>query len=379
MGNSNLLYLRMPSLHIFTEGTKDTDKFMLTDIFADRYVSIPMWETFGEIDERFLVQGFRIVSEQLYPFYVGGNKSKQAETRWIAIHDKLSMELGLTQLAPKAYSYQGVWNGKPHTYSGVWEMDKICKDFVCAKYDGSVSADRFMKERISFIELAFREKEKELNKENQELPMQLVAAEIQDKSNEYRAMRFPGNRADGIKAYNDSLNNNFRVSVDELNERLRRAGFNLNYHNGFIQISDDELVEEQIEKEFWSITKDVLWKNVDIDMKEAIDLRDSDGRDPSLYAAKALESTIKIISDEKKWTHGSEKGAHNYIDNLSSKTNGKFIDAWESDTLKSFFTSVRNPLGHGPGNEVMPTLTSQQTNWAIETCMSWIKSLVKRM
>lgn len=338
-----------------------------------------MWTTFEDGEKKLLVQAFRIVSEQLYPFYVGGNKSKQAETRWIAIHDKLSMELGLTQLAPKAYSYQGVWNGKPHTYSGVREMDKICEDFVCSKYDDSVSADRFMKERISFIELAFREKEEELNKKNIELPMQLVAAKLQAKSNEYRGMRFPGNRADGIKAYNDSLNNNFRASVDELNERLRRADFNLNYHNSFIQISDDKLVEEQIEKEFWSITKDPLWKNVDIDMKEAIDLRDSNGRDPSFYAARALESTIKIISKQKEWTRGSEKGAHNYIDNLGSKTNGEFINGWERDALKSFFTSVRNPFSHGAGSEEMPKLTPQQTNWAIETCMSWIKSLVKRM
>lgn len=58
-----------------TEGTEDIDKFMLTDIFADRYVSILMWKTFGEAEQRFLVQGFRIVSEQLYPYYIAGNES----------------------------------------------------------------------------------------------------------------------------------------------------------------------------------------------------------------------------------------------------------------------------------------------------------------
>lgn len=293
-----------------------------------------------------------------------------AKARWTAIHDKLSMELGLSELAPKYYVSA--------TSASTKSMNQVCKDFVCAKFEGSASVDRFMKERISFIELAFREREEELSEINLKLPKQLAAATLQDKPQTIRGFRIQSSEG-SIKAYNASLNDRFCASVDELNERLRQAGYNLNYHNGFIQMSDDELVEEQIEKEFWSITKDPLWKNVDIDMKEAIDLRDSNGRDPSLYAAKALESTIKIISAEKKWTRGSEKGAHNYIDNLSSKKNGKFIDAWESDTLKSFFTSVRNPLGHGPGNEVMPTLTPQQTNWAIETCMSWIKSLVKRM
>jgi hypothetical protein len=344
---------------------------MLTDIFADRYISIPMWETFGEVEQRFLVQGFRIVSEQIYPYYIAGKESAHAKARWTAIHDKLSMELGLSELAPKYYVSA--------TSASTKSMNQVCKDFVCAKFEGSASVDRFMKERISFIELAFREREEELNKTNLDLPMQLVAAKLQDKSNEYRSMRFPGNREDGIKAYNESLNSRFRAAVAELNERLRQACCNLNYHNGFIQISDDELVEKQIEKEFWSITKDALWKNVDIDMKEAIDLRDSNGRDPSYYAAKALESTIKIISDQKKWTHGGENGAHNYIDNLSSKANGEFINDWETKALKSFFTSVRNPFGHGPGSEKMPKLTPQQTNWAIETCMSWVKNLIKRM
>lgn len=91
-----------------------------------------------------------------------------------------------------------------------------------------------------------------------------------------------------------------------------------------------------------------------------------------------LESAIKIISDEKGWTHGGEKGAQNYIDNLGSKK-GSYISEWERESLKSFFAAVRNPFGHGPGSDEMPKLTGQQTDWAIEPCMSWIKSLVKRM
>jgi len=151
----------------------------------------------------------------------------------------------------------------------------------------------------------------------------------------------------------------------------------LHYHNGFIQRSTDQLTEGQIEAPFWSLVSDVKWENVDTDMKEAIDRRDNHDRDPALYAAKALESTIKIISDNKGWTHGSEKGAHNYLDNLGSQRN-QYIKDWEKESLKNFFTHVRNPLGHGPGNEPMPVLTSEQTDWAIEFCMTWIKSLIRR-
>jgi hypothetical protein len=176
----------------------------------------------------------------------------------------------------------------------------------------------------------------------------------------------------------DSLNAAFRQSVEELNERLRRAGTKLNYHNGFIQIASDELVEGQVEKPFWALVADPIWKNVDIDMKEAVDLRDSQGRDPAWYAARALESTIKIISDQKGWTHGGEKGAHNYIDNLHAKKNGSFINDWETKALKDFFTSVRNPFGHGAGSAEMPELSPTQTELAIETCMSWCKALIER-
>jgi hypothetical protein len=130
---------------------------------------------------------------------------------------------------------------------------------------------------------------------------------------------------------------------------------------------------------FWEITSHALWKNVDIDMKEAIDRRDNGGRDPGFYAAKALESAIKIISDKNGFTRGTEKGAADYLDNLVSAKNGRFIEVWESDALKGLFSKVRNPFGHGPGGEPMPELSPEQTNWTIETCMSWTKSLVRRL
>lgn len=354
---------------------------MLTDIFADRYLGIEVWQAFTDVEERFLIQGFRIVIEQLIPYYRDGKEVASAKATWTSLHDKLSMELGLDELAPKAYHFQTTYNGNPVTHSGTWTMEKVCKDFVNAKYDGMVSPDRFIKERLSFIELAFRERENQINDINEKLPQQLIEARIESKRVRPggRGMRLPGNREDGLKAFNESINRVFRESIEELNERMRRANFNLHYHNGFIQISNDELMNEQVEEPFWAVINSPLWENVDIDMKEAIDLRDSNGRDPAFYAARALESTIKIISDQKGFTHGGEKGAHNYIENLGSKKNGGYINEWERESLKSFFTAVRNPFGHGPGSEDMAKLTEQQTSWAIESCMSWIKSLVKRM
>lgn len=352
---------------------------MLTDIFADRYSKRILWEKHTEVESRLLNQCFRIVAEQLFPYWIDGKESASAKAKWIFLHDRLSMELGVDELAPRYYSCQTTWMGNPYTQSGFWTMDKVCKDFVCETYGGKTSPDRFIKERLSFIELAFRQREEEIQRLNEELPARLAEARLRDQLVPKHGMRLPGSQVDGVKAFNQSINASFQSSVAELNERMRRAGTQLNYHNGFIQVATDELTQNQVERAFWAVVADPLWTNVDTDMKEALDRRDASDRDPAFYAARALESAIKIISDQKGWTHGGEKGAHNYIDNLGAAKNGPFIKPWERDALKAFFTEIRNPFGHGAGSAEMPELSVPQTNWAIETCMSWIKSLVQRM
>ena len=244
----------------------------------------------------------------------------------------------MSELSQKYYSYQSMWNGKAHTNTSSYTIDQVCKSFVCANFDGSIEADLFMKERISFVELAFREREEEIKVINTALPNQILDAKLRStrKANFTGvSVGLVGSFEDSIKENNRKINESFKTSVYELNERLRRSGYKLNYHNGFIQISDDSLIEANIEQEFWSVTSDSIWRNVDIDMKEALDLRDSGGRDPAVYASRALESTIKIISDEKGWTHGRERGAQNYIDNLVSRKNVSFINSWEMNYLKS--------------------------------------------
>ncbi len=353
---------------------------MLTDIFANRYTTVLLWKSFEEKDRRFLVQAFRIVGEQLYPYWTSdGKENKRTKEKWLSIHDKLSMELGLEELSNKTFLYGSTWKGKTSTQVGFKTMDVVCKDFVCATPDGSVSADQFMKERISFIEIAFRQRADDVEVANTKLLKDFRSPCTHRHPSPPGIIRLPGDRIQGLKALNDRVNREFLNAVDELNTRIRQAGYDLNYHNGFIQRFTDPRVEEQIERAFWPLVADGTWKNVDVDMKEAIDSRDGGGRDPALYAARALESTIKIISDKKGWSKGSEKGAHNYIDNLGSKRAGQFIDVWEKGILKDFFTHVRNPLSHGPGSEEMPILDPQQTDWAIEFGMSWIKSLIRRM
>ena len=352
---------------------------MLTDIFARRYENHTLWTRLEERDSKFLVQSFSIISEQLYPYFINGNEDPKTKAAWTSLHDRLSRELGLTELSPKIWGHWATWNGAQTWRSGFNTLEHVCKTFLLAEISGSVTADRFMKERISFIELAFRQKEQEMVQANASLPSELLSAEKGTNLRILGTLRMPGNRSDALRGINEQKNNGFRAAVDELNTRIRQARYYLSYHNGFIQISSDHTFEKQIEQPFWLLISGPVWNNVDTDMKEAIDLRDNGGRDPAFYAARSLESAIKIISGQKGWTHGKENGTHNYLDNLRSKKNGEFINEWETQALKQFFTEVRNPFGHGPGEAKMPSLNSAQTDWAIGFCMIWIKNLIQRM
>jgi hypothetical protein len=242
---------------------------MLTDIFLNRYGGGVLCETFEEKDRRFLVQAFRIVSEQLYPYWtVEGKESAWAKGNWEAIHDKLSMELGLEELSSRTYAWTPAWpNAVPQM--SFYTLDRLCRNFVLVPYDDSVSADRFMKERLSFFEIAFRHRAEELEANHAQRLADLRAR--MDRPPPPRTIRLPGDPLKAHQALVDQENRELRSSVDELNARMRQAGYDLHYHNGFIQRSIDPVVEGQIEQPFWDLVSDAKWKNVDLDMKEAID------------------------------------------------------------------------------------------------------------
>jgi len=168
------------------------------------------------------------------------------------------------------------------------------------------------------------------------------------------------------------------TGIAELNSRFKDAGLPFEYHNGLIQRVDDQLTAEQIEHPFWSLVADPRFANIDLDVKEAIDRRDAGKPDAAFHALRALESAVKILSDDLGHTRGTERGAAEYIDNLVSTKNGGFLDSWEAEHLKLLFRSLRNPLGHGAGSSAPMQLNRVQSTWAIEQAMSWIKSLIRR-
>jgi hypothetical protein len=357
---------------------------MLTDIFARRYEKRPIFTGVDQRELRLLVQAFRIVNEQLLPYYNWEKKvDERAKATWTSLHDRSTMELGVKELAQKYYSYETQLMGKPYTNSGFYEMNTICEAYVTGPYNSEWDPDVFMKSRLSFIELAFRERERQVQAINSKLPNELIVAKIEDASPRRSGRLFVPDdgqsNVERVRQQNDLVNAAFSGNVHELNTRFEQAGTPLHYHNEYIQISTDALVQSHVAQPFWLLVKDAKWTNVSTDMAEALDRRDTGGRDPALYAAKALESTIKIISDDRNWTTGTEQGVSHFLNHLEAKANGPFIEPWERQLMQKFFSDVRNDFGHGPGSAPMPSLSVQQTDYAIEFCMSWIKSLIGRL
>lgn len=239
---------------------------MLTDIFARRYRDSPLFDKFGEDETRLLVQSCRIVNEQVFPYRNTSDNTvnEWAKAHWVAVHDKLTMELGLAELSLRTYSTTTKWNGNDFHTSGSYDLNMVC-EFWLLKIPFTGDPDRYMKERISFIELAFRERGEELKVINAKHPKEVALAELAQKG-VVRLTASHQTRAEGLKAANSKINNDFERSVAELNARFEQAGMPLNYHNGFIQIATDALTQRQIDEPFWDLVKDTKWVNVDTDM-----------------------------------------------------------------------------------------------------------------
>ncbi|KVE23115.1 hypothetical protein WI93_20400 [Burkholderia vietnamiensis] len=360
---------------------------MLTDIFARRYADFQIWTEYGDNESRLLQQCIAIAKEAL-PYPNSDNKLGEPQrAKWKSLHDRLARELGVAELSPRYTPYKYNWGGAEinSTYTNEWV--EMCAMFVTSPYYplSHRTVDRYMKERLSLIELVMRDRQSEVITANQSLEGEIVQAKLDAQLRLRRIAR------DGVqrpqddheqwrRAANAAMNNKFDELVNELNVRFQQAGVPLRYHNGYIQVARDELVEQNIAKPFWDIVATTELENVALHMNQALDYRDAKAGDAAWYACMALESTIKIVSDRKNWTTGKERGAHNYIENLVADRDGvRFIEIFEMEVLKSYFTNVRNLFGHGPGSKPMPNLTVEQNDWAIEFAMSWIRTLLRRL
>ena len=353
---------------------------MITDIFARRYAGVRIRERYYEEDRRFMNQAAVMIMD---PLWIGSRSDKPSDTteRCLkAVHDTLALELGFDALSDRHWFHRYTVQGNAMSTAHAYSHADMCKNFLIKLPDDMARGDAWVKDRLSLVELAFRSRAVQVATANKDFPGALAKAELEDKKvPAYGGMRIPGLRANGVRALNNRINAAFSESVADLNGRLRQANYGLVYHNGMIQLADDRAIDDQVAKPFWALVAGPAWKNVDEQIKEAIDRRDRGDRTAAFHAVCALESAIKIISDQKGWSNGKEKGAANFVDNLNSKANGRFIEPWEAEMLKSMFSDVRNPFAHGPGQAPMPKLTPEQTDWAIDTAMAWVRNLIRRL
>ena len=133
---------------------------MLIDIFARRYDGTVLRDTFEQRDSRLLVQALRILAEDIYPYYQNGKEDSRGVAFWTNLHNRLSRELGVQELSKQWFSYTTKWNGNDHLQTHKNTMLKVCENWLMQPVSGS--ADEHVKERLSLIELGFREREGEI-------------------------------------------------------------------------------------------------------------------------------------------------------------------------------------------------------------------------
>ncbi|CAN4277992.1 hypothetical protein LJR125_000853 [Pseudoxanthomonas sp. LjRoot125] len=344
---------------------------MLTDIFAARYRDFPIWPAFGHRDIRLFNQAFQILDHDVLPYYkADGSTDSTNKEIWRKINASLCRELGVSSLSPTHYQTTSTWSGVPTTQWNAWPYNAVASTYVCADLRNHQQSDIEAKERMSLIEIGMRAARDRANMLDATYPPPAPAVTILAQAAVPRQSSF-ALEARRFRAQ-------YETAVVELNARFEQAGVPLVYNNGHIQVNSDATTTAMTAEPFWRVISNPRWSAVDVEMRDAIDRRDSSLSDAAFHATKSLESAIKVVSAERGWTTGRENGAASFIDNLVSQANGRFIEVWQADALKQIFREVRNPLGHGAGVATPSAPTGADTNWAISICMAWIRWLVQR-
>jgi hypothetical protein len=161
--------------------------------------------------------------------------------------------------------------------------------------------------------------------------------------------------------------------IEALNKPLKRAGLAIVFKDREFCLVDDDLLTEEVDKPLWDALSKPGLEVAHEFMKRALVERDTGGLDPALQAAKALESVLGQIADDRGIETRKNAGAAHLLDKICQ---AGLIEAWEREIFKSFFRDVRNPLSHGVTAGPIPVLTEAQTEWSIRFCMTTITRLL---
>lgn len=144
---------------------------------------------------------------------------------------------------------------------------------------------------------------------------------------------------------------------NDINIYFKESSMGYKMVNGQIIRKDSEITFTEIIEPTINLTYNDLFKNVNGDFVSAIkEYHNGDNKDCLVKALKSLESTMKIICDEKEWQYNETDRCSRLIDICFE--NGLIPPEMKSEftslnsLLKSGILPIRNNRGgHGEGNE----------------------------
>lgn len=171
-------------------------------------------------------------------------------------------------------------------------------------------------------------------------------------------------------------------AIEELNERFRRAGFGYRYDGGKIFRIDSELTHREITRPVLRLLAHPSFEGADEEFRAAHDhYKAGEFKDCAVDALNALESTMKVICDLKKWSY--PQGARSTDLLKIMRREGLFPEFADQSfdqlvaTLKSGLPTLRNETGgHGQGAEPV-TVPEYVATYALNLSASKIRFLVE--
>ena len=182
--------------------------------------------------------------------------------------------------------------------------------------------------------------------------------------------------------HSNDANGDADSALDELNARFMHHGVGYRFESGKIIRVDSEVVHAEIIKPALALLHEQKYKGAEAEYRLAHEhYRHGRTKEALAECLKALESTIKSIATQRKWSFNSSATAKTLIDLMFEK---KMIpELWSShfsglrSMLESGVPTVRNRLGgHGQGTELV-NVPSHYVAYALHQTAAAIVFLAK--
>ena len=268
---------------------------MLTDAFFRRYEDVQLFSSFGEPQRRFCGQMAQLLTDEVHKRNEKAFKERAKDPAISGLtlaHDRIARELGVSALSPAHFEHSVGFGEYRRKEWSRYLIETLIRNYLNTAPTENTSVELYMKHRLSLVEQAFQIRAEQIAARRAGLIAMLNSQPVAITGEELFNNMSPHHVWASSRNVIIADQQAFMSQIDELNERLRQAKMPLTFHSNLIQVSDDALIEEELERPFWNIVVDPKWSNVDLQMKEALDYRDRGERNAVSSAMNALESAI---------------------------------------------------------------------------------------